>query len=75
MSLAISLVFHAFLLANEILGLQVTDLCFARDNRLSDFLTSRAGCVIRTAKAGKNQFAPLTDAVLLRCLHCFVQSR
>lgn len=74
-SLAINLGFHAFLRANEICSMQVTDFCFPNDDRLSDFLADRSGFVVRNAKTGKNQYIPVTDATLLRGLNRFVLSK
>lgn len=74
-SLAINLGFHGFLRANEICSLKVSDICFSNDPRLSDFLSSRAGCVVRNAKTGKNQCIPLSEQTLLRRLQRFVLSK
>lgn len=73
-SLALNIGFHGFLRANEICKLQKSDICFPGDFRLSDFHSSRAGCVGRHAKTGKNQFIPLTDDTLLRRLRRFSNS-
>lgn len=73
-SLAINLGFHAFLRANEICRLRCADICFPGDPRLSDFRSTRAGCIVRHAKTGKNQFVSILDIVLLRRLKRFVLS-
>lgn len=60
--------------ADEVCRLRPHDICFEDDVRLSDFHSSRAGCVVRDAKTGKNQFVPLSDLTLLRRLKRFVNS-
>lgn len=73
-SLALMLVFHGFLRANEICKLQKNDICFPSDFCHADFHNARAGCVVRHAKIGRNQFIHLSDLTLLRRLLCFSNS-
>lgn len=74
-SLAVNLGLHCFVRANEICNLKISDLCFPNDVRLPDYLTSRSGCVVRSAKTGKNRFIRLSDDTLLRRLHRFIASK
>lgn len=67
--------FHAFLRASEICNLHVSDLCFPSDALLSDFLAIREGCIVQSAKTGKRQYIPFSDATLIPRLKKFVLSK
>ena len=72
---AILCAFHAFLRARELCPICWRDLCFPGDPRLSDFSEqARSGLVVRSAKTGTDQYVPLSDVVLLRCLRSMKRS-